>query len=254
MESDLDTPGREPEFEANQQEAEFLGRDDDEMVATESTNPEVAVASLESEPDPDSDDPDASASHNIDPLPPHNFRLFGFGKKKEGEPAPEEKSGTVAAISTYAPGAGHIEEEVIEGEEFDVAHSRQRKPRSPTTSTSTKRKPSPLRSVPANSARMLQEAHLDPQIQLNFDDKSVEDESFDEDEEEEGATADAAPGDASGQPRRDRGQRGRGRVEGRSSSSVASKAIAAGWPPRAAPCRPAICQSSATCSSPARKF
>ena len=32
---------------------------------------------------------------------------------------------------------------------------------------------------------MLQEAHLDHKIQLNFDDKNIEDESFDEDEDEE---------------------------------------------------------------------
>ncbi|MDR3792148.1 MAG: Rne/Rng family ribonuclease [Terracidiphilus sp.] len=58
-----------------------------------------------------------SASHNVDPASPSGFRLFGFGKKKEEkEPEPAQ----VKKVSAYAPGAGRVEEEVIEGEEYDV--------------------------------------------------------------------------------------------------------------------------------------
>ena len=62
---------------------------------------------------------------------------------------------------------------------------------------------------------MLQEAHLDHRIQLNFDDKNGDEEAEDafdgeEDEEEEPVSADGQPaGDGQTQPRRDRGGRGR---------------------------------------------
>ena len=62
---------------------------------------------------------------------------------------------------------------------------------------------------------LLQEAHLDHKIQLNFDDKNVEDESFDDeedDEDEQSAAADqpaASQGQDASQQRRDRGGRGR---------------------------------------------
>jgi Rne/Rng family ribonuclease len=69
---------------------------------------------------------DASASHNVDPLPPSSFRLkdlFG-GRKKEEEPAPiapapAAATKTVPAVSAYSPGAGLVEEEIIEEEEYE---------------------------------------------------------------------------------------------------------------------------------------
>ncbi len=63
---------------------------------------------------------DASASHHIDTSSPTGFRLFGFGKKKDTAPA--AVSTTASSTSTYAPGPGLVEEEVIEGEELDAAH------------------------------------------------------------------------------------------------------------------------------------
>ena len=58
---------------------------------------------------------DASASHHVDPNAPTGFRLFGFGKKKEAAAAKP------AQASSYSPGKGHIEEELIDEEEFDSA-------------------------------------------------------------------------------------------------------------------------------------
>ncbi len=71
---------------------------------------------------------DAFASHRVDPLAPQGFRFFGFGKKKEKEEA-KPLATSVPSVSAFAPGRGLVEEEVIEGEEFDVSpRTRQHKP------------------------------------------------------------------------------------------------------------------------------
>ena len=127
-----------------------------------------------------------SASHNVDPLPPSTFRLFGFGKKKE-----EKKP---ARASNYSPGVGHVEEEEIDEDEIVSAprlHARAGDSDSDDLEEET------LRAQIGSGAlgEMFQEAHLDHRIQLDFDG------SPDEEDEEEGT---AAPG----APRRDRNQRG----------------------------------------------
>jgi ribonuclease G len=168
--------------------------------------PEIEFPETESEET--EPEPDASASHRFDPFLPTGFRLFGLGKKKE-EKAAAAKSKTVSAVSTYAPGSGHIVEEVIEGEEFDT-------PRHPHHGKSDDHDledfeeetlPKHLRT--GDLGEMLQEAHLDHRIQMNFDSKDGDD-AFDEDEEEESAVADQpTTGDAQTQQRRDRGGRSR---------------------------------------------
>jgi ribonuclease G len=188
----------------------------DEVEETESTPP----------------DSDAHASHHVDPAAPSGFRLFGLGgKKKAEEPAPPApapsaaKPSTVAAVSAYAPGAGHIEEEVIEEEEFDAPHHHHAKTDDHDLEDYEEETlPAQLRS--GDLGELLQEAHLDHKIQLNFDDKNVEDESFDDeedDEDEQSAAADqpaAGQGQDSSQQRRDRGGRG-GRGRGTQSGALA---------------------------------
>jgi len=168
--------------------------------------PETEFTETESEEtEPETD---ASASHRFDPFLPTGFRHFGLGKKKDEKAAPA-KSKSGSPVSSYKPGSGHIVEEVIEGEEFDA-------PRHPHHGKSEDHDledfeeetlPTHLRT--GDLGEMLQEAHLDHRIQMNFDSKDGDD-AFDEDEEEESAAADQpTAGDAQTQQRRDRGSRGR---------------------------------------------
>jgi Ribonuclease G/E len=87
---------------------------EDEFEETTETSTEPIQAES-SEETIEAAEPDADASHNLDPLPPSGFRLFGFGKKTEEEAKPATKP-----ASSYAPGKGLIEEEVIEEEEYDA--------------------------------------------------------------------------------------------------------------------------------------
>jgi ribonuclease G len=154
---------------------------------------------------------DASASHRVDPSAPTGFRLFGFGsKKKDADAAATTATLPAAPVSTYAPGAGPVEEEVIEGEEFDAApHSRRKPEAHDLDEYEEETLPSHLRS--GDLGEMLQEAHLDHRIQMNFDEKGVEEEEFDtaEEEEETPAETPARPGHER-RPRGGRAPRGRG--------------------------------------------
>jgi ribonuclease G len=155
---------------------------------------------------------DASASHRVDPSAPSGFRLFGFGgkKKKDEEGGSETTSTTTAApVSTYAPGAGRVEEEVIEGEEFDVPRPHRHKPDAHDQDDYEEETlPSHLRT--GDLGEMLQEAHLDHRIQMDLDDKGVEEDDVEttEEEEETPAGAPQRPGQDR-RPRGGRGQRGR---------------------------------------------
>jgi ribonuclease G len=192
--------------------------EEDEFEETSESVSELGAPDLESETLESADlEDDASASHNVDPLPPTGFRLFGLGKKK-----PDEKAVKSVAkpVSTYAPGSGLLEEETIEEEEFDAPRHPHRHGKAEDHDLDDYEEetlPTQLRS--GDLGEMLQEAHLDHRIQLNFDEKNVEDEGFDEEGEEEpaGAPAPQRP-DRSARGRRGRGgaaapagQAGRGR-------------------------------------------
>jgi ribonuclease G len=203
----IETPIEEPS--AEEPVASPVARQDEVLTETAQGEPPVHE-SVAAEPDSD-----ATASHNVDPLRPTGFRLFGFGGKKKAEEQaakPEPSPAPVATFSTYAPGSGLIEEEVIEEEEFDA-------PRHPhhtqggdheTDDFEEETLPSQLRT--GDLGEMLQEAHLDHRIQLNFDDKNGDDEDSDEEDEEPSVQGQPAAA-TSGQQRRDRfarGRRGRG--------------------------------------------
>jgi len=201
----------------------------DDPTAAPVTRQDEVVAETD-QPDADGDEPasGASASHHVDSAPPTGFRFFGLGGKKKAEPPPpqpEPKPATVAAISTYAPGRGLIEEEVIEGEEFDAPHHHSKVDEHDLDDFEEETLPTQIRS--GDLGELLQEAHLDHRIQLNFDEKGDEDEAFDDDdsEEEDEPSAEgqpvAVPGQETSQQRRDRNgrnRRGRGGQQGQQTS------------------------------------
>jgi ribonuclease G len=172
--------------------------EEDEFEETTDSAPEES----EAEDEPEKNEIDASASHRVDPSSPTGFRLFGFGKKKKDEEAAAKKA--AAPVSTYAPGEGLVEEEVIEGEEFDGAHhARRHKPEVHDLDV-YEEETLPAHIRPGDLGEMFQEAHLDHRIQRNLGEPAGEEEEDEAAEEEEATTG--APPVRGGQ----RGQRGRG--------------------------------------------
>jgi ribonuclease G len=198
-----------------------------EDIAQEHAESEPGVTSTEGHAethDGEDGEDDASASHHVDPSTPTGFRLFGLGGKKKTEqpaapePVEEPKAATaVATVSSYAPGAGNIEEELIEEEEFDAPHFHAKTDEHDLDDYEEETLPANLRT--GDLGELLQEAHLDHKIQLNFEGKTGEDEDgFDEeedDEEEVTAEGQPAPGQEGSQPRGNRDRGGRGRRGGR---------------------------------------
>jgi Rne/Rng family ribonuclease len=190
-----------------------------------STDPEVAGSGISEAGDETAEageeQDDASASHRVDPSAPTGFRLFGFGGKKKKDDdagvgtAEANAPVATAAKSTYAPGAGLVEEEVIEGEEFDAPHAHRHKAQTQDLDEYEEETlPTHLRT--GELGEMLQEAHLDHRIQMNFDEKGVEEETFETTGDEEApADAHAQPGRDHRRPRGGREQRGRGAQGGR---------------------------------------
>jgi ribonuclease G len=195
---------------------------DEEMLEEELTSDGLLEGEEEEDPDTNeteeaaTDEPegDASASHHVDPLPPSGFRLFGLGgkKKKDEEPPAEPPVAATKpaalAVSAFAPGSGLVEEELIEGEEAEPLHRHMHKhDEGDLDEYEEETLQTQIRS--GELGEMLQEAHLDHRIQLDFDDKNVEEED-EGDEEEEPVAAEGQPAGAGQlQPRRDRGGRGR---------------------------------------------
>ena len=178
-------------------EDELPAPDGEEEFESEASAPEETSAEPEE---------DADASHRIDPSSPSGFKLFGFGKKKKDAEAEAAKAAPSAPASSYAPGKGLVEEEVIEGEELEATpHARRHKPEMHDTDDYEEETiPSHLRT--GDLGEMLQEAHLDHRIQKNFDEGGVEEDEVEGEEASTGAPA------VPGRERRDRGGRGqRGR-------------------------------------------
>jgi ribonuclease G len=137
-------------------------------------------------------------------VPPTGFRLFGLGGKKKTAEAPA-KPASVATVSAYAPGRGLVEEETIEEEEFDAPRHHRHAKAEDHDQDDFEEETLPNQLRTGDLGEMLQEAHLDHKIQLNFDAKNDEDEE--DDEEEPAAEGQPAAGEDQVQQRRDRGGR-----------------------------------------------
>jgi ribonuclease G len=191
-----------------------------EVLAEPTAAAAVSVEAEPETPEPPSAEPaepesDRAASHRVDPLPPSTFRLFGLGgKKKEKEPAPEAvkppaQHASVASVSAYAPGSGVVVEELIEEEEADAPRHPHRGKGEEHDLEDYEEETLPPQMRTGDLGEMLQEAHLDHRIQMNFDAKNGEDdEAFDEEEE---PSAEGQPTAGEGQPQQPRDRGGRGR-------------------------------------------
>ncbi|MGB6973273.1 MAG: hypothetical protein WBD67_01185, partial [Terracidiphilus sp.] len=178
---------------------------------TEDEITEETAAPPESHAEPEAeiadDDADAEASHRVDPNPPSGFRLFGMGSKKKPGDGPREPADqpagqrppAPASVSAFAPGSGLVEEEVIEGEEYDLAghpHAH-RGEEHDLDEYEEQTLQAQIRS--GDIGELLQEAQLDHRIDLDLDDKDgeEEDEAIEYDDAEESQGEDqhaAAPG------------------------------------------------------------
>ncbi|HEU5457332.1 MAG TPA: Rne/Rng family ribonuclease, partial [Terracidiphilus sp.] len=189
----------------------------EEQLAAPETAEEFGEAEDESEIEEETTEPepDSEASHRVDPNPPTGFRLFGIGgRKKRGDGTDEPTDATsgqarptTTSVSAFAPGSGLIEEEVIEGEEYEIPghpHSH-RVDEQDLDEYEEQTLQSQIRS--GAIGEMLEEAQLEHRIELDDNNGDEEEDSTDEDTEEAEATG--RPATAPGQPRRDRGTRGR---------------------------------------------
>jgi ribonuclease G len=184
-------PLEEDEFEETSETASVA-------APLEETGPEAAEAQA-----------DASASHDIDPLPPTGFRLFGLGGKKKKD---EEPAAKPAPVSSYSPGSGLIVEETLEEEEFDAPRHYPRAKGGDHDSDDLEEETLPTHLRTGDLGEMLQEAHLDHRIQMNFDEKNA-----DEDDDEDGQPAAGGATRGAAPQRNDRTAAGR---RGRSGSAA----------------------------------
>ena len=182
----------------------------DEVVPSGAHDEPAVFESVEAKPaEPE---PYTDASHDVDPVPPTGFRLFGLGKKKAEEKVakPDVAPAAAATASSYAPGSGLIVEETIEEEEFDAPRHSHAAKGGDHESDDFEEETLPQHLRTGDLGEMLQEAHLDHRILLNFDDKNGDDEGIDEEEDEEEPSAEGQPAAGTAvQPRRDRMARGR---------------------------------------------
>jgi hypothetical protein len=183
--------------------------------------------------------------------PPTGFGSLVWAARRRSEDKAAKPAAKSAAVSSYAPGSGLIEEETIEEEEFDAPRHPHRAKGGDHESDDFEEETLPNQMRTGDLGEMLQEAHLDHRIQLNFDEKNGDEEDDSTMRTRKSLPPKASPPpDPQAQQRPDRNARGRRGRGGPPAGGQAARAAEC----RAAPCRPPTCPSSATCSSRARRF
>ena len=193
----------EADLSPEDSEAETEFQETEEEAPAAAASHHAAPLDEQEESDGGGPDADAFASHRVDPLAPQGFRLFGFGKKKEKEEA-KPQAASVPSVSAFAPGHGLVEEELIDGEEFDASpRQRQHKPSvHDHDDLEEKTLPKQLRTRDQDAQR---------RIQVNFEQKGGEEESeADEGEEESPASPSGSTTLRRERERGGRARRGRG--------------------------------------------
>ncbi len=216
LQSELATEDFDEELEESTHSVTAAAEETEQVADAPVHAAETSAAAVSEESEENEIAPDAEASHRVDPVPPSGFRLFGFGgKKKSGDDSTEPSSESSHSISrepasahaatSYAPGSGLVEEEVIEGEEYE-AHQHglgHKLDEQDFDEYEEETLQAQIRS--GELGEMLQEAQLDHKIELEFDGKAGDDEDDDESAENESE----ATTDGQKRARRDRGGRGR---------------------------------------------
>ncbi len=120
-------------------------------------------------------------------LPDSGFLAWAARRRSEEEAAkPVAKPAAAPPVSTYAPGHGLIEEEIIEEEEFEAPrHHPQHDKAEDHDLDNFEEETLPTQIRSGDLGEMLQEAHLDHRLELNFDEKNGDE---DEDTGEESST------------------------------------------------------------------
>ncbi|HEY2468730.1 MAG TPA: Rne/Rng family ribonuclease [Terracidiphilus sp.] len=230
MEETFEATSDEPTEFVGEPVQPTLGAAEEQQVGFSGEGGEAEIGPSESAQNESTEfEGDRDASHHADPFPPAGFRLFGLGGKKkkpdEGHPESAETPARVSepakpssnpVISKFSPGGGGlVEEEVIEGEEYDLAHHHQHKAEDHDLDDYEEEEKLQTQIRSGELGEMLQEAHLDHRIQMKFEDKNGEegeeaaDESDEEEEEEAPTTGSQPSGDGQATQRRERGGRGR---------------------------------------------
>jgi Rne/Rng family ribonuclease len=214
-----------PTTPAQSAEEEFVEEElvEEELVKKDLTGEtsEAAPAETSAHLAPAGTEADAAASHNVDPLPPTGFRLFGLGgkKKKDEEEAP--------AAAKPAP-----EEDFIEEEAFSAP-----RPTRPGKSRDRNQNGAGSDKAPGHNGELgelLHEAKISHRIEID-EEGNIDEGVFEEEDDDAITEGQPSTGEGQGQQRRERagrGRRGRGGLPNQQGGQQGAQGNRRGGPTR----------------------